>query len=49
MREKSRWQIADRPWDLDLHNFKTITPDFHGSKDQVILLFLSTKIPTLPK
>jgi hypothetical protein len=25
--------------------FQTITPDFHGSKDQVILLFLPAKIP----
>jgi hypothetical protein len=26
--EKSRWQIADGPWDLDLHNFKQLLQIF---------------------
>jgi hypothetical protein len=44
---KSKWWIDHfalcRPRPAQ---FQTISPDFHGSKDQVILLFLSTNIPS---
>jgi hypothetical protein len=31
-REKSRWWIADRPWDLDLHDFKQILQIFVAAR-----------------
>jgi hypothetical protein len=37
--EKPRWQIVDRSWDLDLHDFRQILQTC-GSKDQVTVLFL---------
>jgi hypothetical protein len=39
-------KIVDSWWVLEpwIAWFQTITPDFHGSKDRIILLFLPTEI-----
>jgi hypothetical protein len=29
---KSRWQIADEPWDLDLHDFKQLLQIFIAAR-----------------
>jgi hypothetical protein len=30
--KKSRWCITDRPWDLDLHNFKQLLQIFMAAR-----------------
>jgi hypothetical protein len=42
-RGEARWWIANRAWDLGLHNFKQILQIFMAARK--VLLFLPSKIP----